>query len=364
MHTHPPKAVFFGEVLMRLQARHFERFLQARSFSAGYTGAEANAAVSLENWGVDTYLVSAVPPNDIGDACINTFRSFGIDTKHVIRQGDRLGTYYLESGVDQRPSKVIYDRAHSAFSELRPGQIPWDEILRDKEWLHVSGTCLALTANTTEATLEACERAQANNVKVSFDPNFRSTLWRWDLNLSPHELATRSIRQILPHVNVLLANWGQAADVFGIRVDQPSGPGGTPGLEQHALIARRIAAESKSIDAVALTLRESLSAHHNRFSAMVYDVGSDRVVQAPQASDNAGQPAYTLSSIVDRVGSGDTFAAGLIRGMLLKLDLQETLDFATAAGCLKHTIPGDFGLVSIEEVEALMKGDGAGRIKR
>jgi 2-dehydro-3-deoxygluconokinase len=349
--------VFFGELLMRLETRPNERFVQAREFVARYTGAEANAAVSLQLWGVDTHLVSAVPPTEIGDACVNTFRAFGVDTGAVLRTGPRLGAFYLELGTAQRPSRVIYDRGGSSFGALQPGDVPWDDVFAGKDWLHLSGTAPALTRGTADLTVEACERARANGLRVSIDLNFRRALWRWDPDSAPAELAGRTIRGILPFVNLLIGNSGQAADVLGIRLSD-----GEPTVEEHPEIARRIAAESDAIESVALTLRESVSASHNRWGAMLYDVASDRATFAPTA-DGRYSP-YEITPIVDRVGAGDSFAAGLIRGALLGHGPDETLAFAAAASCLKHTVPGDLNLVSVSEVESLTHGDASGRIVR
>lgn len=353
------KAVFFGELLMRLETKGFKRFVQAREFDAYYTGAEANAAVALQSWGVDTYLVSAVPSHEMGDACINTFRAFGVNTDSVLRRGNRLGTFYLEQGAAQRASKVIYDRAHSSFAELQPGKIPWNTIFREKDWFHVSGTGPALTRDTADAVAEACEQAQACGVRVSMDLNFRSSLWQWDPDSSPTELAGRTIRSILSHVNLIIANWGQASDVLGIRMSTDSG---VPTPDQHSDIARRIAAESENIEAVALTMRESVSASRCRWGAMLYIKDTDTSLFSPEA--NGLYTPYEIMPIVDRVGSGDSFAAGLIRGYLLEKDMQEMLDFAVAVSCLKHSIPGDFTIISETEAEELMKGDRSGRIRR
>jgi 2-dehydro-3-deoxygluconokinase len=351
------QVVFFGELLMRLETRRFERLVQAREFAVGYTGAEANAAVSLQGWGVDTHLVSAVPPTQIGVACVNAFRAFGVNVAPVVRRGRRLGTFYLEAGSAQRPSRVIYDRADSAITELRPGDVPWDAIFAGKHWFHLSGTAPALARETADVVVEACERARANGLKVSIDLNFRSALWRWDAGSTPAELAGRTIRRILPFVNLLIANAGQAADVLGIRLGEGEA---TPA--EHPEIARRMAAESDAIEAVALTLRESESASHNRWGAMLYEVDADRSTFAPTV-DGRYSP-YEITPIIDRVGAGDSFAAGLIRGMLLGHRAGETLAFAVAASCLKHSIPGDLNLVSVSEVESLMRGDASGRIVR
>lgn len=353
------RAVFFGDLLMRLEPPGFSRFGQAREFRAAYTGAEANTAVSLQTWGIQTALVSVVPDNALGQACVNTFRSFGIHTDAILRRGRRLGIMFLENGAAQRPSSVIYDRDNTAFSELQPGDIDWDTIFTDANWFHLTGTATALTKNAAAAAVEACEKARAAGVPVSMDLNFRSNLWQWEPGTPARELAGRIMRDVLPNVTVLIANWGQAADIFGIRLHKE---GSEPGPDTHPEIARRMAAECPNVTTIGLTLRKSLSASHNRWGAMLYDVKNDRAIFAP-LEDGAYAP-YDITPIVDRVGGGDSFSAGLIHGLILERSAEQTLNFAVAASCLKHSIPGDVNRVSAAEVEALMHGDGSGRIKR
>ena len=357
--TQQKTAVCFGELLLRLETKNHERLVQAREFLISYTAAEANVAVSLQHFGIPAWLVSAVPPNEIGDACINAFRAYGVNTVHVLRIGSRLGTYYLEPGAAQRPGKIIYDRAHSAITELRPGQVPWDAIFEGKDWFHVSGTSLALTRDVAEVCEEACERARANGVRVSFDINFRSTLWRWDPALSPTELAGKTVRGILPYVDLLITNAVQARDILGIASeDDPNGLCTGTYID----IARRIAGESEQIGSVALTRRESVSASHNRWGAALYDRAKDRIAFAPIVDDR--YEPYEIAPMVDRIGAGDAFTAGLIRGILGENPLEDTVAFAVAASCLKHSIPRDFNLVSEREVEALVKGGASGHIHR
>ncbi len=353
------KAVFFGDLLMRLEPPGFERFSQTREFRAAYTGAEANTAVSLQTWGIQTALVSAVPDNALGQACVNTFRSFGIHTDAILRRGRRLGIMFLENGAAQRPSSVIYDRENTAFTELQPGDIDWDQVFTDADWFHLTGTATALTENTAAVAVDACKRARAADVPVSLDLNFRSNLWQWEPGTPARELAGRLMKDLLPNVTVLIANWGQAADIFGIRLHDE---GCEPGPDVHPEIARKMAAECPNVQTIALTLRESLSASRNRWGAMLYDCSSSEVIFAP-LEDGAYAP-YDITPIVDRVGGGDSFSAGLIHGLILGRLPEEILNFAVAASCLKHSIPGDFNRVSASEVEALMRGDGSGRIKR
>ncbi len=356
------KAVFLGELMLSLAPRHNERFVQASEASIRYTGAEANTAVALQQFGVDTFLVSVVPAHEIGDACVNTFRAFGVDTSAILRRGERLGLLYLETGAAQRSSKVIYDRAHSAFAGLQPGDMAWPEILAWKDWFHVSGTAPALTSNTAEAVIEACAQARQMGLRISIDLNFRHQLWHWDPARLPGELAAATIRRILPFVDVVFANEGQARDVLGHAL--PCGSDREPRLvlEAQAELARRIAAESPSIRHVTMTMRENIDASHNRWGALLYDVEQDRSVVAPMREGR--YCPYEIVPVVDRVGAGDSFAAGLIHGLLHERPLQETLAFAVAASCLKHSIPGDLTFASLAEVEQLMEGTAIGYINR
>ncbi len=357
------KAVFLGELMLSLATKNNERFVQAREASIRYTGAEANTAVALQQFGVDTFLVSIVPAHEIGDACVNTFRAFGVDTSAVLRRGERLGLLYLETGAAQRSSKVIYDRAHSAFAGLQPGDIAWTEVLAGKDWFHVSGTAPALASNTAEAVIEGFAQARKMGLRTSIDLNFRHQLWRWDPARAPGTLAASTIRRLLPFVDVVFANEGQARDVLGHEA-QRAAPGVATHLELEAQadLARRIAAESPSIRHVAMTLRENVDASRNRWGALLYDAGQDRHVVAP-IRDGRYAP-YEIVPVVDRVGAGDSFAAGLIHGLLLERPLQETLAFAVAASCLKHSIPGDLTFASLAEVEQLMEGNAIGYINR
>lgn len=356
--------VCYGELLLRLETTGHERFCQAETLRARFTGGEANAAVALRQWGMDATLVSAVPPHELGDACLNEFRRYGVGVEHVRRTGGRLGLFYYEAGSAQRASNVIYDRAHSAFCGLRPGEIPWDDVLRGKGWFHVTGTAPALTPDSAEAAIEACRKAFHRGLPTSMDPNFRSALWRWDPARSPSDLAGATFRAMFPFIRVLITNPGQASDLFGICPAKSGAARGDPEgeLERQADVARRLAKLSDSLDVVALTFRESLSASHNRWGAMLYEARSDTAVLAPCGPN--GYSPFEIRPIVDRVGAGDAFAAGLIFGLRRGLGYGETLSFATAASCLKHSIPGDFCLASEQEVRALMSGDSSGRIRR
>jgi 2-dehydro-3-deoxygluconokinase len=356
--------VVFGEVMMRLAAPPFRRLSQATSFEVAYTGAEANAAVSLQRLGgVSTWLVSRVPDTELGQACVDQFRRFGVNTDAVLRGGSRLGTFYLETGADQRPSTVIYDRAGSAVTELRPGDIPWTDILKGKRWLHLSGSAPALSESLAAVTLEACRAARAAGVTVSIDLNFRRKLWQWDPTRAPRELARAVMPGILSFADVLTGNEEDAFDVFGIRAGDSDVAAGRLSPDGYRRAAAEIAARLPQLKRVAFTLRESLSASRNRWGGMLFDTAEGACAFAPLDGDGNYQP-YDITHIVDRVGGGDSFSAGLIHAELHGLPLREAAAFAVAASCLKHSIPGDFNLATAREVRALMAGDASGRVQR
>lgn len=338
------KAVFFGELLMRLAARRHERFVQAREFEVGYTGAEANAAVSLANYGIDCTVVSSVPDTEIGQACINHLRAFGLNTDHVKRAGRRLGTFYLETGASQRPTNVIYDRAGSSITELQVGDIAWDEVFEGKDWFHFCGTAPALADNVAEVVREACRSARDHELTVSCDLNYRSKLW------TP-EKARPVMTGLMECVDVMIGNEDQAEKVLGVRAGDADLAAGEPDEARCTDVAAQLH-EKFGFKVVALTRRESCSASDCRWSAMLYD-GEEAFFSAEYAI-----------RVVDRVGAGDAFSGGLIYGLLTGMSPRETVEFAAAASCLKHSIHGDFNLVSVEEVTALAKGDASGRVRR
>ena len=338
------KAVFFGELLMRLGPNGYERFINAREFQVVYTGAEANAAVSLVNYGLDAYVVSSVPDHEIGHACVNYVRQFGVNTDYIKRQGKRLGIFYLETGASQRASKVIYDRADSSITELRPGDFNWDDIFAGKDWFHFSGTAPALGDNVAQVVKEACAAAKKNGVTISCDLNYRKKLW------SP-EQAQKVMTKLMEFVDVLIGNEEDADKVFGIKAEGVDVTAGKLDAERYKLVGRKLL-DKFSLKYVATTLRESSSASDNNWSGLLYD-GNEFYLSRQ----------YNIH-IVDRVGGGDSFSGGLIFGLLTGMDLQQTVEFAAAASCLKHSIPGDFNLVSLEEVMTLVKGDASGRVQR
>lgn len=338
------KVVCFGELLMRLGTKRFERFVQAKELEVGYTGAEANAAVSLANYGMEPYVVSAVPDTEIGQACLNFIRQFGVNTDFVLRTGKRLGTFYLETGVSQRPSKVIYDRAASSITELKPGQLDWDAILPGKHWFHWSGTAPALSDSMAAVTAEACAAAKRHGLMVSCDLNYRRKLW------SP-EKARQTMIDLMKHVDVLIGNEEDTALVLGVAPKGVNVHSGSLDVDRYREVAG-ILHERFGFKYVATTLRESLSASENGWSCLLSD----------------GKQCHLSRSykiwIVDRVGGGDSFSGGLIYGLLSGMSARETIEFAAAASCLKHSIHGDLNLVSREEVLALAGGESSGRIQR
>jgi 2-dehydro-3-deoxygluconokinase len=337
--------VLFGELMMRLSTKRHERIVQAREFDVSYSGAEANLGVSLGGYGVQSYVVSAVPDNATGDACLAYMRQFPLSLEHVKRGGSRLGIYFVETGAAQRPSTFLYNRKGSAITELRPGDLDWPAILAGKCWFHVTGITPALADSVAEITKEACAAAHRLGLTVSLDLNFRRKLW------SPDK-AREVLTGLMPYVSVLFTNEEEAATVFGVTADDAgvtSGRVAAPGYEG---VARRLR-DMFDLRFVSITLRESLSATANGWSGMLYD--GERFYTSRK---------YHIDYIVDRIGGGDAYSAGIIYGLLTGQDLQETVEFAAAASCLKHSIHGDVNLVSFDEVLALMEGDGSGRIQR
>lgn len=336
-----PKAVFFGEILMRLAAPQHERFVQARSFDVRYTGAEANAAVSLVNFGLEAFAVAAVPNHELGQACIHYLQQFGVNTDHIARCGSRLGTWYLEVGAPPRPSKVIYDRAGSAFAELKPGQLDWVTILAGKQWLHWSGTAPALGPGLPEVIAEACTTAKRLGVKVSCDLNFRSKLWS-------AETARRVMTPLMRHVDVLIGNEEHIALVLG--VDAGTAASSLSLSERCQRVAKALRAQFHFSE-VAITMRESNDSE-SLWQCLLAD-----------AQGTFTSRAYPVAS-VDRIGAGDAFAGALIYTLLTGMHAQQAVEFAAAAGCLKHSILGDFNLVSRDEVLAVVRGDTGQRVQR
>ncbi len=341
------RVVTFGEIMIRMATPRHERFVQAGAFEATYAGAEANVAVALANFGVPVGFVTCLPPNDLGDAAVNFVRQYGVDTGHIKRQGDRIGIYFVETGAVQRSSKVIYDRARSAIAEVRPGDIDWKEVLDGAGWFHVTGITPAISSGAAETTIEAVRTARDMGVTVSFDMNYRKKLWKW--GKSPGEV----MPAIAEMADVAVGNEEDAEKVFGIKAPGADVEGGKVEADSYRAVAEQLVERFPNLKRVAITLRGSISASHNTWSGVLY-----------QGGDLYAGPTYDISPIVDRIGSGDSFAGGIIYATLAGKQPQKIIDFAVAAGCLKHTIHGDFALITVEEVERLVAGGGSGRVQR
>lgn len=338
------RTVTFGEIMLRLAPEGYYRFVQAESYGATYGGGEANVAVSLANYGLDSSFVTKLPAHEIGQAGVNSLRRFGVDTSAIVRGGSRVGIYFLEKGASQRPSKVIYDRAGSAIAEAEAGDFNWDEILKDADWFHFTGITPALSDTMAAICLEACKKAKEMGITVSCDLNYRNKLWS-------KEKAGKVMGEICKYVDVCIANEEDAGDVFGIKAADTDVTSGKVNHEGYKDVAKQLA-QRFGFSKVAITLRESLSANDNNWAAMLYADG-----------EYYFSKKYTMH-IVDRVGGGDSFGAGLIYAALNNMNHQEIIEFAVAASCLKHSIEGDFNQVSVDEVKKLAGGDGSGRVQR
>ena len=338
------KVITFGEIMLRLAPEGYYRFVQAEKYGATYGGGEANVSVSLANFGLDTAFVTKLPKHEIGQAGVNSLRRFGVDTSYIVRGGDRVGIYYLEKGASQRPSKVIYDRAGSAIATAKKEDFDWNKIFEDAEWFHFTGITPALGDEIAEICLEACKAAKAKGITVSCDLNYRNKLWS-------KEKAGKVMAKLCEYVDVCIANEEDANDVFGIKAKDTDVTTGKVNHEGYKDVAKQLA-DRFGFKKVAITLRGSISANDNNWAAMLYD-----------GSDYYFSKNY-LIHIVDRVGGGDSFGAGLIFSCINNFAPQETIEFAVAASCLKHSIEGDFNMVSVDEVKKLAGGDGSGRVQR
>ncbi len=342
------KVVCFGEVMLRLSPVGYQRFTQARSFDVIYGGGEANVAVSLANYGVPVEYVTRLPKNEIGDACIMSLRQFGVGTSQIARGGDRMGIYFLEMGTMQRSSKVIYDRAGSSISTIEPGMIDWNKVFEGATWFHWTGITPAISKGLADVCLEAVKVAKAKGLTVSCDLNYRAKLWKWG------KTAQEVMPELVSYSDVSIGNEEDAEKVFGIHAPGADITSGKVDGEMYRAVAEGLVAKFPNLKKVAITLRGSLSASHNTWSGLLYDLKNVYLA-----------PIYQITHIVDRVGGGDSFGAGLIYGLLTyQNDPQKALNFAVAASCLKHSIFGDVNLVSVAEVEQLMKGDASGRVSR
>lgn len=341
------KVVTFGEIMLRLSTPGFTRFVQAQHFDATYGGGEANVAVALANYGLESYFVTKLPEHEIGQAAVNHLRRFGVSDRFIVRGGERVGIYFLETGASQRASKVIYDRAGSAVTTLGPEEVGWAAVFDGARWFHWTGITPALGERPRRVLVAACEAAKAAGATVSCDLNYRAKLWSV-------EEARATMRPLMEHVDVCIANEEDAEKSLGMEAGETDVEGAELDETGYFRLAERLKAEY-GFDAVAITLRESFSASHNGWSAVLHDAAG---CATPQRSRR-----YDIQ-IVDRVGGGDSFASGLIAGLLAKDDSRDALEFAVAASCLKQTIPGDFNLVSRAEVEKLAAGGGSGRVER
>jgi 2-dehydro-3-deoxygluconokinase len=360
--------VTFGEIMGRLNPPGFARLRQCLPGTLQWTfaGAEANVAVSLAMLGAKTRFVTSLPSNSLGDACVANLRSFGIDTQQILRRAEgRLGLYFVESGANQRPSQVVYDRSGSTVSITPPEHYAWDHILADAGWIHVTGITPAISQAAAESTLAAVRSARQNRVTVSCDLNFRQKLWRWQPNMAPRDLAEQTMRGILPHVDVLVANEADCQDVLQVAAEQTDVHAGRLAANRYPQVAQRVIEQFPNLRQVAITLRESHSATHNDWGGMLYERDSKEAHFAPTVNSGEYAP-YPIRNIVDRVGAGDAFAAGLIFAMTTpELALPgQAIRFASAASCLAHSIEGDFNFSSRAEIEALMEGSTSGRVVR
>lgn len=359
--------VTFGEIMGRFAPPGFFRFRQALPGSLDLTfgGAESNVAASLALFGASARFVTALPQHAIADACVGTLAGLGVDTSCIVRtKKGRLGLYFLETGANQRPSNVIYDRANSSVSLTPAADYPWEKILAGAKWLHTTGITPALSATSADAALAAVQAAKKAGLRVSCDLNFRKKLWNWEPGTEPGALAEKTMRSLLPFVDVVIANEEDAADVLGIHAADTDVHSGKVSAEKYPEVARRIAEQFPNVSLVAITLRESLSASHNNWGAMLFDVKSGKAHFAP-VRDGSYEP-WQIKNIVDRVGGGDSFGAGLIFALNTP-ELSEpatAIAFAVAASCLAHSISGDINFTTRAEAEALMKGSGAGRVVR
>ena len=348
------RVVTFGEIMLRLSPPEKLRFSQARSFDVIYGGGESNVAVSLAHFGIETEYVTRLPSNDLGDACRNYLRQYGVGTRHIAHGGDRLGIYFLEHGAVQRGSKVVYDRAGSALATIQPGMIDWEAAFEGADWFHWTGITPAISEGAAAVCLEAVKAARQGGLTISTDLNYRKKLWKW--GKSPGEV----MEELVSYCDVAIGNEEDAAKVFGIHAPGTDVTSGQLDAEKYHTVCEQLSQRFPRLKTIAITLRGSLSASHNTWSAVLWQRSA---IGGPNQMYYG--PTYDITHIVDRVGGGDSFMAGLIYGLLTYgEDLQSALDFALAASALKHTIFGDFNLASVAEVEKLMGGDVSGRVSR
>jgi 2-dehydro-3-deoxygluconokinase len=342
------KVVTFGEIMLRLNPPGFIRFGQARSFDVAFGGGEANVSASLANFGMATDFVTRLPKNDLGDACLAYLRSYGVGTEKVIRGGRRIGIYFLENGSVQRGSKVVYDRDGSAIATIKKGMLDWEAVFRDADWFHWTGITPAVSESLCEVCLEGIVKARQMGLTVSCDLNYRAKLWQWG------KKAGDVMPEMVRHCDIAVGNEEDADKVFGIKAPDTDVVAGRVEAQKFAAVAEGLKNAFPNLKLIGITLRGSLSASHNTWSGILYD----------GARLYKGQ-LFNITDIVDRVGGGDAFIGGLIYGLrTYKNNLQRALDFAVAASCLKHSVIGDFNMVSVAEVEKIMSGEVSGRVSR
>ena len=341
------KIVTFGEIMMELRTPGFLRFSQVKSFESSFSGGEANVAISLANYGMEVSFVTCLPDNDLGKTCISFLKSFDVDTSAIQLSGSRIGIYFYETGANQRPSRVIYDRAGSSISEVKPDSIEWDKIFKDAAWFHVTGITPALSQQAADATLQAVKTAKDNGITVSCDLNYRKKLWKY--GKSAKEIMT----EIVKYVDICIGNEEDAHDVFNISAPDTDIHSGKVEAAKYEYVAKELMSRFPNLKKVAITLRGSISASRNTWSAILYD---------GKTFYNA--PIYDITHIVDRLGGGDSFCAGLIYSLLTGKSDHEAIDFAVAASCLKHSIVGAVNLVTVSDIEQLLSKGGSGRVER
>lgn len=340
------KVITFGEIMLRLKTPEHERFFQTPRFEATFGGGEANVAVSLSNYGMASEFLTVLPDNVIGDECIRELRRFGVGTDKILRGEGRMGIYYLESGANQRPSKVVYDRSYSSMALAAEDMFDWDKVFFDVDWLHITGITPAISQNAADLSVRACDEAKKRGITVSCDLNFRKNLWKYGVK------ADEIMTKIASLTDVLIANEEDCQKSLGISLDVEV-EAGKLDTEKYKILSDKVLGLYPDARVIAITLRESHSADHNGWSACINNRSEFYVSRK-----------YEIKDIVDRVGGGDSFAGGLIYGLRTYDDDKKALEFAVAASCLKHSIPGDFNRVTVKEVETLMNGDASGRVQR
>ena len=344
------KIVTFGEIMLRLATPGYLRFSQTNELSATFGGGEANVAVSLANYGMEAEFVTRLPENDIAAACVKDLHKHGVKTDHIVYGGDRMGIYFLETGAVARASKVVYDRAHSAISEIKPGMIDWEQVLAGADWFHWTGITPSISQGAADVCLEAIQTANRLGIPVSCDLNYRKNLWKYGKN------ASEVMPDLVAGCDIILGNEEDAEKVFGIKPEgfDVTATAGEVNAAEFESVCTQLMQRFPRARKVIITLRGSINANHNTWGGVLYD--GKQLFQSPR---------YDITHIVDRVGGGDSFMGGLIYGLLTyPQDDQQALNFAVAASCLKHTIYGDYNEVTVKEVENLMKGDGSGRVSR